>query len=322
MTFFRSLLILSPAACLLAQTPPPKPAQAPPKPTVTLTTEDPNSKVMPTVPPDKVIVTVGDIKITAAQFDDIIKALAPQYQATARGAGREQFAKQLTRILVLAEEGKRRKLDETPAFKTQMMFQSANILAFNTSEALSKEGKLDDAAIRKYYDDHKSEFEEVHARHILVRMQGSPLPLKPGQKELTDAEALAKTEELRKKIVAGADFSNIALQESDDVTSGAKGGDLGFFRHNQMVPPFEEAAFKLQAGELSQPVKTPFGYHLIKVEERRSKTFEEAQPELERRLRPELTQKAIEALEKNASVSLDPVFFNLTPPNNPAPPKQ
>src|ERR1051326_3921901 len=278
MTLSRSLLFFSPLACLLAQTPlppsPPKPAQAP-QPTVTMSAENPNAKPMPTVPPDRVVITVGDTSLTAGQVDQIIDSLPEQYRASARGAGRKQFADNVVRILVLQQEGKRRKLSETPAYQVQSAFQNANLLAGITYTQMTKDLPVDEAALHKYYDDHKQEFEQVRARHILVRMKGSPMPLKPGQKELTEDEALAKANDLRKKIEAGGDFAALATAESDDTASATKGGDLGFFKHGQMVPSFDQAAFAMKVGELSQPVKSQFGYHVIKVEAHEFKTFDE-----------------------------------------------
>jgi parvulin-like peptidyl-prolyl isomerase len=78
-----------------------------------------------------------------------------------------------------------------------------------------------------------------------------------------------------------------------------------------MVPPFEQAAFAMKPGDLSQPVKSPFGYHLIKVEAKESKTFEEMKPDIEKRLRPEAAQKAMETLQKQTKVDYDPTFFGL-----------
>jgi peptidyl-prolyl cis-trans isomerase C len=323
MMFFRSMLLVCPAACLLAQTPPrpAAPATPVPQPTVTLTSEDPNSKPMPVVPPDRVVITIGSEKITAAQFDQIISAIPQQYQASARGAGRKQFADNLVRILVLAQEGRRRKLDETPTYKTQVMFQNSNILAGVTYDQIGKDTKIDDAELHKYYDAHLNEFEQVKARHILIRSKGSPLPVKPGQKDLTDEEALAKVQDLRKQIVAGKDFAALAQQESDDTGSGANGGDLGFFHRNQMVPAFETAAWGLKPGELSEPVKSPFGYHLIKVEAHETKSFDEMKPEIEKRIRPDMAQKALEELQKQSGVKLDPEFFGSAPvPPPPAAP--
>src|SRR5205085_912498 len=151
------------------------------------------------------------------------------------------------------EEGRRRKLDEAPSFKVQAMFSEASVLAGLTADDLRKNVRLDEADLRKYYDAHRGEYERVRARHILVRMQGSPLPLKPGEPDLTEAEALAKIQAIRKKIEEGAEFAAVAATASDDTESSANGGDLGFLRRGQKPPSFEEAAFGLAVGELSQP---------------------------------------------------------------------
>lgn len=310
MTFFRSLLLVCPAVCLLAQNPPPPPP-APAQPKVAVSPENPNeAKPLPAVAPETVVITVGETKITSAQFDEIIGALPPQYQAQARGAGRKQFADNLVRILVLSQEGKRRQLDQSQKYKIQSQFQNANLLASLAFEAIGKESKIEDADLKKYYDDHKEDFEQAHARHILIRMQGSPVPALPGHKELNEAEALAKVQDLRKQIQAGGDFAKLATAESDDAQSAAKGGDLGSFGHHQMVPAFDDAVFKMKPGEISEPVKTPFGFHIIKLDSLGGKNFDEAKPEIEKRIKPEMAQKNMKDLENKANVQLNPEFFS------------
>lgn len=101
----------------------------------------------------------------------------------------------------------------------------------------------------------------------------------------SDAEALALANELRERILAGEDFAALAQAYSDDTGSGANGGDLGWFGRGMMVPTFEEAAFSLPVGEISEPVKTDFGYHLIEVLER-----DEARPKEESQLEQEQGQ--------------------------------
>jgi peptidyl-prolyl cis-trans isomerase C len=311
MKYFGSFLVFIPVAGMLAQTPPPPPKPAPATPNVTMSMENPNSKPMPTVPPDRVLIKVGDVALTAAQVDQIIDSLPEQYRGPARGAGRKQFADNIVQILVLSQEGKRLKLNETPAYQTQSMFQLANMLAGVTFQKITKDLPVDEAAVRKSYEEHKPEYEQVHAHHILIRMQGSPVPVKPGQKELTEAEALAKATELKKKIEGGADFGAIATAESDDSASAIKGGDLGTFKKGTMVPSFDQAAFSLQPGVLSDPVKSQFGFHVIRVDTHDFKSFEEMRPELEKKLRPELAQKALEDLQKKANVVLDPEYYNV-----------
>jgi peptidyl-prolyl cis-trans isomerase C len=302
MKFPSSLLFFFPAACLLAQNPPP-PARGVPPPATTAAPK-------PSVPPDTVVLTAGDLKLTAAQFDLIIDSLPEQYRVNARGPGRREFGQNLARILVLAQEGKRRKMDESPAYKIQAEFQLENYLASRVFADINEHTKAGDADLQKFYDAHKAEYEQVHARHILIHTK----PLSAGQKEQSDADALAKAQELRKKIMDGADFAAVASQESDDAGSKVKGGDLGTFKRGQMVPQFEQAAFTLKVGELSEPVKTQYGYHLIKVESREAKSFEESKPELEKRVGPELTQKAVADLETQANVTLNPDFFGAPAP--------
>jgi peptidyl-prolyl cis-trans isomerase C len=237
--------------------------------------------------------------------------LPPQSQVKARGEGRKQYAESLVKILVLAQEGRKRKLDETPAFKIQSTIQTSNLLAARTIEQLNQENTVAEADMRKYYEEHRGDFEQVRGSHILIRMQGSPVPVRPGQKDITEEEALAKAQVLHKKLVAGQDFGGIAREESDDTQSGAQGGDLGVFRRNQMVPAFEEVAFQLKPGELSAPLKTQFGYHLIRVDSRQNVTFEEAKPDIERRMKPEVAQKILQDLEKKGNAVYDPEFFGL-----------
>ncbi|HVN05286.1 MAG TPA: peptidylprolyl isomerase [Bryobacteraceae bacterium] len=299
------LLYLTPLACLLAQTPPSQPPATPP---VTAATA-PNAK---SVPPDTVVLTIGDEKMTAADIGRFIDALPEQYRARIR-ANLRQFADNIVNLKVMAQEAKRRKLDETPAFKAQVEFQTEELLARELSQNLQTTTKVDEATAQKYYEQHKGEYVEVKASHILIREKGSPVPLRKDEKDLTDAEALAKAQEIRKKIADGADFATVAKAESDDVGSGAKGGDLGTFGHGRMVPDFEKAAFTIPVGELSQPVKSPLGYHIIKVESRQEKTFSEVRPEIERRLASDAVRKEVESLKESAHVVMNPDYFGATP---------
>src|SRR5258707_13019981 len=144
---------------------------------------------------DKVVLTVGDEKMTAAEFEKFIEALPEQYRAAAKGPGKRQVAEQLVSLKTLAQEARKRKLDQDPAYKSQLAFQAENLLAGILYRDLPTNLKLDEAEIRKYYDDHKNEYERVKARHILIRVKGAPSPAVKA--ELTDEEALAKAKVLR-----------------------------------------------------------------------------------------------------------------------------
>jgi peptidyl-prolyl cis-trans isomerase C len=319
MNFLRFTVFVTGAVCLFAQAPAPNPAPATPPARVVITPATPAVTAPATpVAPDKVILVVGDEKVTAGEFEQLVDALPEQFRASARGPNKRQFAEQLVRIKLMSQEARKRKLDESPAVQRQMELQKENLLANALFQDMAANTKVDETAARQYYDQHKGEYESAHARHILLRVKGSSLPAQPGKKELTEEEALAKAQEIRKKLVAGEDFATLAKAESDDTVSAANGGDLGTFKHGQMVPQFEQAAFTLPVGQLSEPVKTQFGYHLIRVEQRDAKAFEDVRPELEKKMRPELARNAVENLRKQAPVTIDDAFFGPAAP--PVPP--
>ena len=167
-------------------------------------------------------------------------------------------------------------------FKTPEEYQSA-LNAMGITEDEFKEFLLKDLAVRnliqqeyeaktqvtdqeleEYYKAHPEQFtrpEQVRARHILIMV-------KPDATEEQKAEAKKKAEEIREKALAGEDFAALATEYSEGPTK-EKGGDLGFFGRGQTVKPFEEAAFALEPGGLSEVVLTQFGYHIIKLEEKR-----------------------------------------------------
>jgi peptidyl-prolyl cis-trans isomerase C len=289
-------------------------AQAPAMPKVPAPAAAPAAPPPPE--PNKVVLTIGDQKITEGQFDDMINAIPAQYQQYARGAGKRAFAEQIVQVKVLSQEAEKRKIDQEPKIKEEVTFQRENLLAQAMFLSLQETVKVDDAAVEKYYNDHKNEYEVLKARHILIRVKGAPMQAIPGKPELTDEEALAKAQEIRKRITGGEDFATVAKAESDDAGSGAQGGDLGEFRKGMMVPPFEEAAFAAKVNEITQPVKTPFGYHVILVQSHTTKTLAESRADIEKKIRPEIARDAVANLRKGATVQMDDGFFG---PATPAP---
>ncbi len=148
---------------------------------------------------------------------------------------------------------------------------------------LSRTLTVTDAQISEYYASHQQEFqqgEQVHVRHILIRPKT--------QDEAGWKEALARANEVHAKAVApGADFAALAKQYSDDPGSKENGGDLGWFTRGRMVKEFEDAAFALKQGEISAPVRSQFGYHILKLEGTRPagvKSLAEASEQIRQRL--------------------------------------
>src|SRR5579871_2212072 len=262
------------------------------------------------LPPDAVVLTVGTQKVTRAQFEELLAALAQNGRAATTPAAKRQVADQIGEIMALAQEARKRKMDQDPSVQQIITIQTDQILANSLARHVSSELKVDDAALHAYYDHHKDDFEQAKANHILIRFKGSRVPLKPNQKDLTEEEALAKAQDLRKQLLAGGDFAAIAKAESDDTGSATNGGSLGpASGRGKFVPQFEQVEFTIPVGQISEPVKTPFGYHIIKVEERTAKSFDESKAEVEKKIRPEKTKEAMDKIHKDAQVTLDDNYF-------------
>jgi peptidyl-prolyl cis-trans isomerase C len=263
---------------------------------------------------DPVVLTVGAEKLTKSQFDQIMEQVTSQMPPERRAAAaspqaRRQLAEQLAEMMAMAQEARTRKLDQNPDVKIQLAVRADQLLATALFQQLAKDGKPSDAALHAYYEEHKGEWEQVTARHILIRMTGSAVPIRDGQKDLSDEEALAKATDLRAKLVAGGDFAALAKAESDDTGSGANGGALGEFTHGRMVPQFEQAAFALPVGEVSLPIKTQFGYHVIVVDKHESKKFEDVQAEIEQKIGPDLAQKIVDDIKQKTTITFDQGYF-------------
>jgi len=282
-------------------------APAPPKtvPGTPAPAAAPESKVAQ----DAVVLTIGTQKLTRAQFELLLSAVAQNGHPATSPADKRKVAEQYGELETMAQEARKRMLDQSPETKQMMSIQTDSFLANMLAKKISDDAQFTDLDLRAHYDAHKDEFEEAKGSHILIRFKGSKVPLKPNEKDLTEAEALAKAQDLRAKIVAGADFATLAKAESDDVGSAAKGGDLGAFKHGQMVAPFDHAAFSAPIGQVTEPVRTDFGYHIIKITSRTSKTFEEAKADIEKQLKPKMAREALEKIKSQTPVTLNDEYF-------------
>jgi peptidyl-prolyl cis-trans isomerase C len=295
-------------------------AQITPAPKITGAAPAPPPAASAPADANKVILTIGTTRMTQADYEKMVDGLPAQYQSYARGAStKRQFVETIVQMKLLSAQAQQLSLDKDPKLEEQIAFQRQSLMAQAMFEHMQQEVKVDDAQIQLYYDAHKNEYESLRAKHILIRVKGAPMPAAAGKPELTDEQALAKAQDIRKRLAAGEDFAALATAESDDTGSASKGGDLGEFHRGMMVPPFEQAAFALNVGDVSEPVKTPFGYHIIVVLEHKSKSLAEVKPDIEKALRPQEARKAVEAMRNNASVQIDDSFFGPPAPPPPAP---
>ena len=313
-----SMIIIASALTAVAGYAQEKPAPKPEAPKTTAQSAKPAD-----ADPDPVIITAGTIRVRKSEFENAVKTLPDQYQQYALGPGKRQFADDYLRMKMLAVEGMKAGLENDPQVVDQLRLMRENLVANAELQKIEKGITVSDADIQKYYDEHKSEYETVKARHILIAFKGSPAAQK-GKKELTEEEAKAKAEALRAKLVAGGDFAAAAKAESDDTGSGANGGELGTFSRGQMVPEFEKAAFETKAGEISPVVRTQYGYHIIQVQEHKVTPVAEVKENIEKKLKQEKLQARLDEMKKSVNPVYSEAYFTPAPapkvmmPPNPA----
>ncbi|MEO8223317.1 MAG: SurA N-terminal domain-containing protein [Gammaproteobacteria bacterium] len=189
--------------------------------------------------------------------------------------------------------------------------ESANLEYVEVSLAdMARNYAPDDEALRKAYDADPTRFrsaEERRARHILIAVDATR----------TEVVAKALADEIEGKLAGGADFAALAAQYSSDTGSASRGGDLGFAARGNYVPAFDKALFDLKPGEISPPVKTEFGYHIIRLDELRpgtERSFDEVRTQLEEELRKQKAQDEFYAIAERLDdlalenpTSLEPV---------------
>jgi peptidyl-prolyl cis-trans isomerase C len=201
---------------------------------------------------------------------------------------RDYLVRYVSDMILVAKAAEDKKITEDAEFKRRLAYVRNKLLMESLLHAEAK-AAVTDAAMQKVYADATKQMsgeQEVRARHILVE---------------TEDEAKAIAAELKK----GTDFAELAKQKSKDPGAAAEGGDLGYFTKDQMVPEFAETAFKLDKGQLSDPVKSQFGWHVIKVEDKRERPvppFEQVKDQIQTFVMRRAQSEVITKLREGAKI--------------------
>jgi peptidyl-prolyl cis-trans isomerase C len=237
----------------------------------------------------------------------------PRLKKEIEGAQLDSFKQTYARIRLMANKARESGIADD---------KTSELLEYWSSREVLYQAYVDEM-IANYYNEHKNEYEQVRARHILIST--SPPEETPPQageqdkeaadkkaKPLSKEEARKKAESILARVRKGEDFAKLAGEFSDD-GSKEMGGDLEYFSRGRMVPEFEQAAFALKPGEVSDLVETQYGFHIIKVEDRRAAPVDDptTQQQILAKLQPEL-----EKLAESSSVKVAE-DFNFTPKTPP-----
>lgn len=244
---------------------------------------------------DMVVATVNGVKITLSDMQDIKQMTNPQIAALPMNAVFEPLLDNLINTQVVAQAAKEAKIQDSAEYKKMMKSLENQILMqlYLKQQAQKMQTKAKLTEMYEQYKRNNPPQEEMSAAHILLK---------------TEKEARDVIKQLEK----GADFADLANKLSEN--KGLEGGDLGYFTRELMVPEFSEAAFRMKEGEISKtPVKTQFGWHIIKAGPRRLTevpSFEEMEKELTQMQATEAVEEIVTGLRKKAKIVTTPVRFD------------
>lgn len=244
---------------------------------------------------DMVVATVNGVKITLSDMQDVKQMTNPQIAALPMNAVFEPLLDNLINTQVVAQAAKEAKIQDSAEYKKMMK-------------------SLENQILMQLYL--KQQAQKMQTKAKLMEMYEQYKRNNPPQEEMSAAHILLKTEkearDVIKQLEKGADFADLANKLSEN--KGLEGGDLGYFTRELMVPEFSEAAFRMKEGEISKtPVKTQFGWHIIKAGPRRLTevpSFEEMEKELTQMQATEAVEEIVTGLRKKAKIVTTPVRFD------------
>ena len=234
---------------------------------------------------NKILAVVNGVEITQFDIDQAVQRFPQDRQNYLKTSeGQKQLLDEIISFELIYNYAKENKIDEDDMYISQLNAVAKELLTQYTMSKLFSAVDVSDKEAEEYYEKNKETFksqESVSAKHILV-------------------DSLEKAEEVAEKINSGLSFEE-AAQKYSSCPSKSQGGSLGTFTKGQMVPEFEQAAFSLAVGEVSSPVKTQFGYHLIKVEKKNESlimAFDEVKNEIVKRInQQQQTEKYMSLVE-------------------------
>jgi peptidyl-prolyl cis-trans isomerase C len=221
---------------------------------------------LPADPTDPVVAKVNGIEIRQSDLAMAEEDFGPNAPPMTPEAKREHIITYVSNIILVAKAADDKKIGDSADFQRRLRFTRHKLLADSMLQAEIKAAVTEDA-MRKVYDEAvkgMGEEQEVRARHILIRV-ADPKDEKSGK------EAENKIKALIERLKKGEDFAALANEFTEDPSGKQNGGDLDYFTKDQMVAEFSTVAFQLDAGQISGPIKTQFGWHVLKVEDKRKR---------------------------------------------------
>ncbi|HUZ47585.1 MAG TPA: peptidyl-prolyl cis-trans isomerase [Terriglobia bacterium] len=256
--------------------------------------------------PQKVVLTVGNVKVTRAEMDFLIQNLNPQLREAVAAHGRGALGQEYSLMILLSQKAVSDHLDASPDLRREIALQTHQTLAQAEYRDLASHISVNPEEISTFYTAHKEDFEEASIREFVVRKKAADA--KADDPGLSPEAAKARLDSIRKAIVAGTAITQVAKQ-FDVPNAVMVEPEPRTIHRGQLLPALDKQAFELSANQFSEPVDTPNALVAIQVVSHQQPELKDVSAEIEKTLRQQKVQAALDDLKAKANIWMDPAYF-------------
>jgi parvulin-like peptidyl-prolyl isomerase len=268
---------------------------------------------------DRVVISVSGVEYTQEEVERLRRYLPPEFRTQTQNMTNKAFLESFGFMQALAAKAKEEGVMEKEPYKTQRQFNETSFLGNSYLQMISSSMKNSDEEKQAFYDANPNQFQEVQVSAIYVNFTPVPeLAEKQGKPVVLESAALEKAQGLRAQAVAGADFAQLAKENSDDPASAEKGGDLGYFKSDApLSPAIKKAVFSLAVGDTSEPVKDNARYYVFRVTDKRTRPFAEVEADIEKAVSNAKLMQRLDAIRAEIKINAaDAEWLNKVPGKN------
>lgn len=254
---------------------------------------------------DQVVISVSGVEYTREEVERLRRYLPPEFRTQTQNMTNKAFLESFGFMQALAAKAKEEGVLDKEPYRTQRQFNETSFLGNSYLQMLSSSMKNSDEEKQAFYDANPNQFQEVRVSAIYVNFSPVPeLAAKQGKPVVLESAALEKAQGLHAQAIAGADFAQLARENSDDPASAEKGGDLGYFKSDApLSPAIKSAVFAMAIGDTSAPVKDNARYYVFRVTDKRARPMADVGAEIEKALSNAKLMKRLDEIRAEIKIN-------------------
>lgn len=256
--------------------------------------------------PDKVVLKVGNTKVTKADVDYLISGLNPRVQQAIAARGRKPVGDEYATMVLLSQKAQNDHLDASPDFQRRIALEKLQLLAQEEYHKMSEDVQISPDEINTYYNAHKGDYEEAQVREFVVRKKAADA--KPGDPGLSAVEAKARLASIQKAIEAGTDIKAVA-KKFDVPNVVMINPEPQTVRRGEMIPALDKVAFELKPNQFSPPMETSRAVVLLQVLSHQQQEVGTVSGQIKDELRQQKLRAAMDDMKAKANIWMDPEYF-------------